>query len=138
MANSAGLLCPSPPTTIRAYVNRYLGATLAPADALPFATRTRPVAKGELLTRYGPVPVNGMFHDADLMEKLQPDSIYELFLDPQWPELATFQVVTSHMWLVATELNCTDTEQFHHSIELSSVASENNFICIFSGCSTIK
>lgn len=48
-------------------------------------------------------------------------------------ELATFQVVTSHMWLVATELNCTDTEQFHHSIELSSVASENNFICIFSG-----
>ena len=53
MANPAGLPGPSPPTTIRAYVNHYLGEALTPADALPFATRTRPVAKGEVLTGYG-------------------------------------------------------------------------------------
>ncbi|UYZ61947.1 flagellar biosynthesis protein FlhF [Hymenobacter weizhouensis] len=43
-------------------------------------------------TRYVKVPVNGAFSEYDLADEPQHDSIYEIHLDPQWPELATFSV----------------------------------------------
>ncbi|SDY40987.1 hypothetical protein [Hymenobacter psychrophilus] len=43
-------------------------------------------------TRYVKVPVNGAFSEYDLSDEPQHDSIYEIHFDPQWPELATFNV----------------------------------------------
>ncbi|WP_460614980.1 hypothetical protein [Hymenobacter seoulensis] len=46
-------------------------------------------------TRYVKVPVNGAFNEYDLSDEPQHDSIYEIHLDPQWPELATFSVTSN-------------------------------------------
>lgn len=46
-------------------------------------------------TRYVKVPVNGAFSEYDFSEEPQHDSIYEIYLDPQWPELATFSVTAN-------------------------------------------
>ncbi|MBC8085584.1 MAG: hypothetical protein H7Z21_20490 [Hymenobacter sp.] len=46
----------------------------------------------ESVMRYGPAPAAGLFAADDLTAEHQPDSIYEIYLDPQWPELASFQV----------------------------------------------
>lgn len=46
-------------------------------------------------TRYVKIPVNGAFSEYDLTEEPQHDSIYEIHLDPQWPELATFRVTSN-------------------------------------------
>ncbi|WP_139924830.1 hypothetical protein [Hymenobacter sp. DG01] len=46
-------------------------------------------------TRYVKVPVNGAFSEYDFSEEPQHDSIYEIYLDPQWPELATFSVTSN-------------------------------------------
>lgn len=56
------------PTTIRDYINCYLGGTLAPTDALPFATRTKSVAKGEVLTSNGQVEQHIYFLRSGLMQ----------------------------------------------------------------------
>lgn len=53
MANAAGLPLPAPPTTIRGYINRYLGEDLTETDPLPCTTRVKAVTKGERLTGYG-------------------------------------------------------------------------------------
>ncbi|UOQ75666.1 hypothetical protein MUN84_13405 [Hymenobacter sp. 5516J-16] len=46
-------------------------------------------------TRYVKVPVNGAFSEYDFSDEPQHDSIYEIHLDPQWPELATFSVTSN-------------------------------------------
>ncbi|NVO30871.1 hypothetical protein [Hymenobacter lapidiphilus] len=51
----------------------------------------QPAARAQF-TRYVKVPVNGAFSEYDLSDEPQHDSIYELHFDPQWPELATFNV----------------------------------------------
>jgi hypothetical protein len=43
-------------------------------------------------TRYVKVPVNGGFNVYDLSEEPQHDSIYEILLDTQFPDVGTFQV----------------------------------------------
>ena len=43
-------------------------------------------------TRYVKVPVNGGFNIYDLSEEPQHDSIYEIILDTQYPEVGIFQV----------------------------------------------
>jgi hypothetical protein len=42
--------------------------------------------------RYVKVPVNGAFNEYDLSDEAQHDSIYEIRLNPQQPETATFRV----------------------------------------------
>ena len=51
-----------------------------------------PVASPETIIRYAKAPLSGVFRDEDFTDELQDDSVYEVFLDPQWPELASFQV----------------------------------------------
>ena len=51
-----------------------------------------PVASAETIIRYAKAPSSGVFRDEDFVDELQDDSVYEVFLDPQWPELASFQV----------------------------------------------
>ncbi|MBX0292690.1 hypothetical protein K3G63_19755 [Hymenobacter sp. HSC-4F20] len=46
-------------------------------------------------TRYVKVPVNGAFSEYDFSDEPQHDSIYEIYFDPQWPELATFSVTSN-------------------------------------------
>lgn len=50
------------------------------------------VASPETIIRFAQAPLNGVFRDEDFTDELQDDSVYEVFLDPQWPELASFQV----------------------------------------------
>ena len=59
-----------------------------PAEAV---VPVEPAARAQF-TRYVKVPVNGAFSEYDLSDEPQHDSIYELHFDPQWPELATFNV----------------------------------------------
>ncbi|SNR76031.1 hypothetical protein [Hymenobacter mucosus] len=66
--------------------------SLVPPVQLP----TPPVAAADLpRTRYVKVPVNGTFNEYDFSDEPQHDSIYEIHLDPQWPELATFSVTSN-------------------------------------------
>ncbi|WP_026351202.1 hypothetical protein [Hymenobacter aerophilus] len=74
-------LPPSGPATVE------VGPTDAPALAEP----VEPAARAQF-TKYVKVPVNGAFSEYDLSDEPQHDSIYELHFDPQWPELATFNV----------------------------------------------
>lgn len=60
---------------------------LPPAEAQPTTAQPR--------TRYVKVPVNGAFNEYDFSDEPQHDSIYEIYLDPQWPELATFSVTSN-------------------------------------------
>lgn len=46
-------------------------------------------------TRYVKVPVNSAFNEYDLSEEPQHDSIYEIRLSPEHPELATFRVTSN-------------------------------------------
>ncbi|MBT2556399.1 hypothetical protein J7E24_01235 [Hymenobacter sp. ISL-91] len=62
-----------------------------PAPVTPAPEPTQPAARAQF-TRYVKVPVNGAFSEYDLADEPQHDSIYELHFDPQWPELATFNV----------------------------------------------
>ncbi|MDF7814482.1 hypothetical protein [Hymenobacter sp. YC55] len=50
------------------------------------------VASPETIIRFGKAPLSGVFRDEDFTDELQDDTVYEIFLDPQWPELASFQV----------------------------------------------
>ncbi|MCA8832293.1 hypothetical protein [Hymenobacter pini] len=59
----------------------------APVSAAPAADQPR--------TRYVKVPVNGAFSEFDFSDEPQHDSIYEIHLDPQWPDLATFSVTSN-------------------------------------------
>ncbi|MBD2713762.1 hypothetical protein KBK19_01795 [Microvirga sp. STR05] len=45
--------------------------------------------------RYVKVPVNGAFNEYDLTDEPQHDSIYEIRLNPQQPETATFRVTSN-------------------------------------------
>ncbi|SHK05827.1 hypothetical protein [Hymenobacter psychrotolerans] len=45
--------------------------------------------------RYVKVPVNGAFNEYDLSDEPQHDSIYEIRLNPQQPETATFRVTSN-------------------------------------------
>ncbi|GAB2788746.1 hypothetical protein HNQ93_003107 [Hymenobacter luteus] len=68
--------------------------SLVPSVQLP----TPPVAPNpanQPQTRYVKVPVNGAFSEYDFSDEPQHDSIYEIYLDPQWPELATFSVTAN-------------------------------------------
>ncbi|RSK30241.1 hypothetical protein EI290_15445 [Hymenobacter metallilatus] len=56
------------------------------------AATTAASATDQPRTRYVKVPVNGVFNEYDFSDEPQHDSIYEIHLDPQWPELATFSV----------------------------------------------
>jgi hypothetical protein len=69
--------------------------SLVPPVQLP--TPPAPVAPAAAVqqTRYVKVPVNGTFNEYDLSDEPQHDSIYEIHLDPQWPELATFSVTSN-------------------------------------------
>ncbi|QJX47046.1 hypothetical protein HMJ29_08900 [Hymenobacter taeanensis] len=68
-----------------------------PTPAAPAAPASAPVAPAaaQQQTRYVKVPVNGTFNEYDLSDEPQHDSIYEIHLDPQWPELATFSVTSN-------------------------------------------
>ncbi|SES76783.1 hypothetical protein [Hymenobacter actinosclerus] len=69
-----------------------LPAPAAPeTDSQAAAMPAEPAARAQF-TRYVKVPVNGAFSEYDLSDEPQHDSIYELHFDPQWPELATFNV----------------------------------------------
>lgn len=63
--------------------------SLLPPVQLPPAPQP---AADQLRTRYVKVPVNGAFSEYDFSDEPQHDSIYEIYQDPQWPELATFSV----------------------------------------------
>ena len=67
--------------------------SLVPPVQLP-ATPAVPAAD-QPRTRYVKVPVNGTFNEYDFSDEPQHDSIYEIHLDPQWPELATFSVTSN-------------------------------------------
>ncbi|WP_156109056.1 hypothetical protein [Hymenobacter sp. APR13] len=68
--------------------------SLIPPVQLPTAPAAAPAVSAADLprTRYVKVPVNGVFNEYDFSDEPQHDSIYEIHLDPQWPELATFSV----------------------------------------------
>ena len=42
--------------------------------------------------RYAKASANGTLNEADFTDELQPDSVYVIYQDSQWPALATFQV----------------------------------------------
>ncbi|MCR5887837.1 hypothetical protein LRS06_08605 [Hymenobacter sp. J193] len=63
--------------------------SLVPPVQLP--TPERPAAPGPAL-RYVKVPVNGGFSEYDLADQPQHDSIYQISLNPQNPDTATFRV----------------------------------------------
>ncbi|WP_157547656.1 hypothetical protein [Hymenobacter sp. DG25A] len=63
--------------------------SLVPPVTLP--EPPRPVAPGPEL-RYVKVPVNGGFSEYDLSDQPQHDSIYQITLSPQNPDMATFRV----------------------------------------------
>ncbi|WP_375435911.1 hypothetical protein [uncultured Hymenobacter sp.] len=63
--------------------------SVVPPVHLPDSAAATP---SETVVRYGKASLNGVFRDEDFTEELQDDSVYEVFLDPQWPELASFQV----------------------------------------------
>ncbi|MBG8553172.1 hypothetical protein [Hymenobacter guriensis] len=63
--------------------------SLVPTVQLP--TPERPAAPGPAL-RYVKVPVNGGFSEYDLSDQPQHDSIYQISLNPQNPDTATFRV----------------------------------------------
>ncbi|RFP66261.1 hypothetical protein D0N36_04380 [Hymenobacter lapidiphilus] len=67
--------------------------SLVPPVPLPAtaAAEPEPAAQAQF-TRYAAGPVDGAFHEADLTPEPQPDSRYQLYFDPQWPELATFSL----------------------------------------------
>jgi hypothetical protein len=68
--------------------------SLIPPVQLPTAPAAAPAVStaDQPRTRYVKVPVNGVFNEYDFSDEPQHDSIYEIHLDPQWPELATFSV----------------------------------------------
>lgn len=66
-------------------------AAAAAAEPVPMAAPVEPAGPAQY-TRYVKVPVNGAFSEYDLSDEPQHDSIYEIHFDPQWPELATFNV----------------------------------------------
>jgi preprotein translocase subunit SecG len=68
--------------------------SLVPPVQLPVPDAAVPAA-AQQQTRYVKVPVNGAFSEYDLSDEPQHDSIYEIHLDPQWPELATFSVTSN-------------------------------------------
>ncbi|NVO84782.1 hypothetical protein [Hymenobacter terrestris] len=67
-------------------------APISPEPAQAFTPAPAQPAARVQFTRYVKVPVNGAFSEYDLSDEPQHDSIYELHFDPQWPELATFNV----------------------------------------------
>lgn len=68
--------------------------SLVPPVQLPTPS-VAPNPANQPQTRYVKVPVNGAFSEYDFSEEPQHDSIYEIYLDPQWPELATFSVTST-------------------------------------------
>lgn len=78
---------PTPETAPAAAQNDF--ESLLPPVQLPPAPQP---AADQLRTRYVKVPVNGAFSEYDFSDEPQHDSIYEIYQDPQWPELATFSV----------------------------------------------
>ncbi|MET4108495.1 hypothetical protein [Hymenobacter sp. UYP22] len=72
------------PTTHDEFESLVPPVQLLATPAVPAADQPR--------TRYVKVPVNGTFNEYDFSDEPQHDSIYEIHLDPQWPELATFSV----------------------------------------------
>lgn len=71
-----------------------LPAPAAPVAAPEVSAAHAPAAAVQQ-TRYVKVPVNGAFSEYDFSDTPQHDSIYEIHLDPQWPELATFSVTSN-------------------------------------------
>ncbi|SNC77335.1 hypothetical protein SAMN06265337_3918 [Hymenobacter gelipurpurascens] len=69
--------------------------SLVPPVQLPAPVVTAEPAAAQQQTRFVKVPVNGAFSEYDLSAEPQHDSIYEIHLDPQWPELATFSVTSN-------------------------------------------
>ncbi|TGD78412.1 hypothetical protein [Hymenobacter wooponensis] len=69
--------------------------SLVPPVQLPTPAAPAAPAAAVQQTRYVKVPVNGTFNEYDFSDEPQHDSIYEIHLDPQWPELATFSVTTN-------------------------------------------
>ncbi|TGE05371.1 hypothetical protein [Hymenobacter fodinae] len=69
----------------------------SPAASVAPAAPAEPIASAAAVqqTRYVKVPVNGAFNEYDFSDEPQHDSIYEIHLDPQWPELATFSVTSN-------------------------------------------
>jgi hypothetical protein len=69
---------------------------LPAADTWTEVTQPAPqpvVAEQPVASRlYAKVPVNGGFSEYDLQEQPQHDSIYEITLNPQRPDVATFRV----------------------------------------------
>ncbi|UOG75339.1 hypothetical protein MTX78_01785 [Hymenobacter tibetensis] len=63
--------------------------SVVPAVQVP-GPAEEPVA--ESFVRYSPAFRANTFQAEEFTEELQPDSVYEIYLDMQWPELATFQV----------------------------------------------
>jgi hypothetical protein len=69
--------------------------SLVPPVQLPTPVAPAAPAAAQQQTRYVKVPVNGTFNEYDLSDEPQHDSIYEIHMDPQWPELATFSVTSN-------------------------------------------
>ncbi|HEX8425919.1 hypothetical protein [Hymenobacter sp.] len=66
--------------------------SIVPPVYLPEPAPTAPAEPAETIIRYAKAPLDSVFRDEDFTDELQDDSVYEVFLDPQWPELASFQV----------------------------------------------
>lgn len=68
MANNLEGPAPTRPTTIRDYINCYLGGTYTADDALPFATRAKTLAKGEVVTSNGQIEQYVYFLNSGLVQ----------------------------------------------------------------------
>ncbi|MFD2785842.1 hypothetical protein [Hymenobacter rubripertinctus] len=92
-ATPAGSPTASPRDEFESLVPPVQLPSAAPAapEPEPMAAPVEPAGPAQF-TRYVKVPVNGAFSEYDLSDEPQHDSIYELHFDPQWPELATFNV----------------------------------------------
>lgn len=93
-APPAALPLGSPATALREEFESVVPPTpaagLTPEPAITPPPEEAPVSVTTM--RYAKASVSGKLNEADFTDELQPDSVYEIYQDSQWPALATFQV----------------------------------------------